>query len=321
MSTWQFISELVRHGQKFLVYPSAFLDHPREISKPSDIGLEYTDIQLHTSDGVRLDCYFIRQAAQSAARLKQREEYDFPPDRTSTLVPPTTYKDPARANIIMFHGNGMNYGDLIFAAKHLVMLRCNILLLSYRGYGTSGGTPSESGIRLDAQAALEYLRTNTDLAPLPIILYGTSIGAAVAIDLASRNPTRIHALIIENTFLSLPRVVRAWPYIGVFSFLCMQRWNSAAKIPLIPARTPMLFLSGRQDEVVPRRHMEELWGIAQKRKPKKPEGESESKPALDRFESFAEGTHADTFLQPRYWDKVDNWLRAVVDSEESDMPA
>ncbi|KAJ7067485.1 Alpha/Beta hydrolase protein [Mycena amicta] len=310
MDTGDFIYNLVRHGQKFLVYPSAFLEGARDTSKPSELGLDYADIQLQTSDGVRLHCYFIYQAVQSAERIQQHRENDFGSDPTSTFVPPTTYNDPAIANVIMFHGNGMDHGDLMYAAKRLVMRRCNVLLLSYRGYGTSEGSPSESGLRLDAQAALDYVRTNAELAPLPTILFGTSLGGAVAVDLASRNPTAISALVLENTFLSLPRVVRDWPYIGVFSFLSTQRWNSASKLPLVPATTPILFLSGANDEVVPKKHMEALWEIAQKKR----KGELSG---LNRFESFRDGTHADTFLCPGYWDKVQDWLRAVTITHNS----
>ena len=89
--------------------------------------------------------------------------------------------------------------------------------------------------------------------------------------LLTPSPTRdsqIRALILENTFLSLPRLVpSALPILGPFSFLCHQKWDSASKIPLLPAETPMLLLSGVQDEVVPREHMQGLWELVQKRVP------------------------------------------------------
>ena len=75
-------------------------------------------------------------------------------------------------------------------------------------------------------------------------------------------------MILENTFLSLPRLVpTALPVLGPFAFLCHQKWDSASKIPLIPAETPMLLLSGVRDEVVPREHMQGLWELVQKRVP------------------------------------------------------
>jgi hypothetical protein len=77
------------------------------------------------------------------------------------------------------------------------------------------------------------------------------------------------ALIIENTFTSIPDIVQGWPIIGHFSFLCTQRWNSASKLARIPATLPILFLSGRSDNVVPPRHMDNLWEIAKQRGNKK----------------------------------------------------
>lgn len=76
---------------------------------------------------------------------------------------------------------------------------CNILMLSYRGYGLSTGSPSETGIRIDAQVALDFIKKHPLLKSTLIVLYGQSIGGAVSIDLASRNKSSIHALILENT--------------------------------------------------------------------------------------------------------------------------
>ena len=80
--------------------------------------------------------------------------------------------------------------------------------------------------------------------------------------------TQIRALILENTFLSLPRLVpTALPVLGPFAFLCHQKWDSASKVPLLPQETPMLLLSGVRDEVVPREHMQGLWELVQRRVP------------------------------------------------------
>ncbi|KAK6980777.1 hydrolase-4 domain-containing protein [Favolaschia claudopus] len=296
------LSMLLRHGQKFLVYPSAFEERPRDVARPSHLGLEYSDIQLTTSDGAVLHCYLLDQR-QSATKIRQKSGNDFH-NIDSEFEPLLNYNLPAVATVIMFHGNGMDYGDLIYAAKRFVMRRCNVLILSYRGYGNSEGAPSERGLRLDAQAALDYVKADDELSTIPTILFGTSLGGAVAIDLASRNPSKIDALIVENTFLSLPRVVRDWPLIGPFSFLCLQKWNSASKVPLIPPTTPILMLSGTRDEVVPKKHMEGLWEIAQKR------GDGTAK--RDRFAAFDLGNHPDTFICVGYWSIVGEFLDRVT---------
>jgi fermentation-respiration switch protein FrsA (DUF1100 family) len=109
---------------------------------------------------------------------------------------------------------------------------------------------------------------------------------------------QIGALIVENTFTSLPGVVRGWPVIGVLSFLCLQRWNSASKVPRIPKALPILMLSGDRDEVVPKKHMHTLWEIATKRgKVGKSDAEqSDGPPPNDAFKSFMYGTHGEYCL-------------------------
>ncbi|KAJ7455128.1 Alpha/Beta hydrolase protein [Mycena latifolia] len=305
-SAWEFLLNILKYGQAYLVYPSAFEERPRNVSRPRRLGLAYSGLQLTTSDGAILLCYLLLQARQSSTDIAGSWYIDLW-DIDKSFEPPADYNTPALATVIMFHGNGMNYGDCLCQAKRFVMRRCNVLIVSYRGYGDSEGIPSEKGLRLDAQAALDYVAADSELSTTPIILYGTSLGGAVAIDLASRNPSRITALIVENTFESLPRVVQGWPgIIGRFSFLCSHKWNSAAKVPLIPPTTPILMLSGTHDRIVPKMHMDTLWEIARKRGG----GSAQN----DRFEAFPHGSHGGTFTCDGYWDKVGSFLTAVTNS-------
>lgn len=106
---------------------------------------------------------------------------------------------------------------------------------------------------------------------------------------------QINALILENTFTSLPSLVpHALPALGPFSFLCHQKWDSASKIPLIPATTPILMLSGVKDEIVPKEHMRRLWEVVAKRGEKKKLNGSEYKTGLERakYIEFESGTHS-----------------------------
>jgi len=216
----------------------------------------------------------------------------------------------SRGSVIMFHGNGMNYGDCVWGAAHMVKMGYTVLMLSYRGYAHSDGLPSEKGLQIDAKAALDYLLADNELSQKPIILYGQSLGGAVAIDLASRNPSKINALIVENTFTSLPDVVRGWPIIGIFSFICLQKWNSASKLPRIPKTLPILMLSGDMDQVVPRKHMHTLWKIATKRG-KDSNEQSDVSPSKDVFKSFTYGSHADTVYHVGYWPAVEEFLDSL----------
>jgi len=110
---------------------------------------------------------------------------------------------------------------------------------------------------------------------------------------------QIEALILENTFTSLPDLVpHALPVLGPFSFLCHQKWDSAAKVPLIPATTPILMLSGVRDEIVPKAHMVALWEAIARRGEKKNAHGSEFKVGLERakYVEFEDGTHSE--MQP-----------------------
>ncbi|KAJ7675178.1 Alpha/Beta hydrolase protein [Mycena rosella] len=278
----------------FLVYPAAFHDR-RSSESYSSIFLN-SKVEITTSDGVILRCCMFPPDALAALQR-------YPQAGPSQSMP---HKKAPIATVIVFHGNGMDYGDLEPVAEGFLKLGCNVLMVSYRGYVDSEGTPSEKGLRRDAQAALDHVSGDPELSKIPIILYGLSLGGAVATDLASRNPSAISALIIENTFESLPRIVRRWPYIGVFSFLCTQKWDSAAKLPRIPARTPILMLSGGWDHVVPPMHMAALWRISRTRGGVGPVSEK------DRFESFAHGGHFGTFECPGYWEKVGEFVSAVT---------
>ncbi|CCM01261.1 uncharacterized protein FIBRA_03310 [Fibroporia radiculosa] len=312
---------LLFFGQNYLIYPSAFPPGSRtEVPLPIDFGLPYQDPELVTPDGLKLPCYLLLQRKDmshvEAPEVETREDES---DEEFASRRPT---------ILMFHGNGGNVGHRIPLAKvFYVKMRCNVFMLSYRGYGRSEGSPSEKGIQIDAQCALDYVSSHPALSSSPIVLYGQSIGGAVSIDLASRNPHAIRALILENTFLSLPRLVpNAFPILGPFAFLCHQKWDSASKIPLIPRDIPILMLSGVQDEVVPREHMQGLWEIVQKRvsrRSKEVDAEDRTerngktvhdivdRGAHSRFVEFEKGTHNDTCVQQGYWTTVAEFIASL----------
>ena len=111
--------------------------------------------------------------------------------------------------MLMFHGNAGNIGHRLPIARVLATdLGCNVLMLQYRGYGKSTGTPDEKGINIDAQTGFDYLRSRDDLKDTKIVIYGQSIGGAVGIKLAMENHERdVAGLILENTFLSIPKLI------------------------------------------------------------------------------------------------------------------
>jgi fermentation-respiration switch protein FrsA (DUF1100 family) len=109
--------------------------------------------------------------------------------------------------------------------------------------------------------------------------------------------TQIDALVLENTFTSLPELIpHALPVLGPFSFLCHQKWDSVSKVPLIPATTPILMLSSIRDEIVPKTHMRALWEVVARRGEKK-SGGNEFKAGSERakYMEFEHGGHSEFF--------------------------
>ncbi|KAG6910262.1 hypothetical protein DXG01_012073 [Tephrocybe rancida] len=318
---------ILKHGQNPLVYPAAFdspeMRRPRTIQTPAGYGMPYLAPLLKTSDGVDLSCYLIPQTRNSLAN-----SYEVPQEPVvDERVELTPAASEAQATIIVFHGNSMHNWEDMYSARYLYKMKCNVLLLSYRGYSFSGGSPTESGLQVDAQTALHYILGEPHLAQVPIILYGHSLGGGVAIDLASRNPSYISAIVVSNTFTSVPDIVRAWPLIGAFSFVCTQKWRSVDKLRHIPKDTPMLMISGRQDEVIPAQLMDRLWQAARKRGvpakstfhwPSAPcaakddsEPPAEMLPEHDVFVSLEQGTHNSTPNFPEYWKAISRFVEAV----------
>ncbi|KAK4703765.1 abhydrolase domain-containing protein 13, partial [Phenoliferia sp. Uapishka_3] len=228
---------------------------------PTDYGMPFEDVSLTTPDGVKIKAYLMLDE-------KAPEE---------------------RPTVLLYHANAGNVGHrLPIAQVFYRKMRCNVLALSYRGYGKSEGSPSEKGLRLDAQTALDYVLSHPKLEKTQIYCYGQSIGGAVAIDLTSRNTQRVHGLIVENTFLSLPKLVpNVLPFVAPFLFLLHQIWPSEDSIILLPPSFPVLFLSGKQDELVPPEHMKQLFKLCASGK--------------KEWKEFAQGTHNDTCIQPFYF--------------------
>jgi hypothetical protein len=167
----------------------------------------------------------------------------------------------------------------------MTRVKCNVLLLEYRGYGLSQGYTSEEGLKIDAQTALDYLRARTDLSR-DVYLFGRSLGGAVAIDLAAHNPAHVTGLIIENTFTSIEALVgELMPLFGYFAFLLTHRWPSVKTIAAV--HVPTLVVSGSRDEMIPATHSQDLFDHC---------------PAPNKeLKRFPDGRHMETWLCAGYF--------------------
>ena len=156
-------------------------------------------------------------------------------------------KDTAIATLIISHGNAGNLSHRLEIIRILYQTGFNIFMYDYRGYGRSGGEPSEDGLYRDGRAAFDHAVTIPGVDPKRIILWGTSLGGAVAVDVAvHRSPA---GLILESTFSSAKDVAaRAYPFLPA-RLIMRTKFNSIEKIERI--HVPILFMHGNKDTIIP----------------------------------------------------------------------
>jgi uncharacterized protein len=162
--------------------------------------------------------------------------------------------------LLICHGNGGNISEAgrPYHYAGLRALGLSLFAFDYRGYGESEGTPSEEGLYLDADAAYRYLRATIGVPPERIVIFGHSLGSAVAVELAGRVPAA--GLILDGALTSVvDRAQEMFPYAPV-------RWIAASRYPSIERvgelTLPKLFLHARADEVIPIAHGRRLYEAA-----------------------------------------------------------
>lgn len=154
--------------------------------------------------------------------------------------------DAPAATILLFHGNAGNLSHRHALCRAYRDLGYNVFIPDYRGYGRSEGEPSESGLFLDAEAAYDFIRSR-DGGKTPVVLFGSSLGGAVAVDLATRRDAA--ALVLESTFTSAADVAALHYSFLPVRMLLRTKFDSARKIRGIGL--PALFIHGDEDTIVP----------------------------------------------------------------------
>jgi fermentation-respiration switch protein FrsA (DUF1100 family) len=182
---------------------------------PDQFGVEGDEVYFPAEDGVRIHAFYLPAPG-------------------------------ARRALLFFHGNAGNASHRLPNASELVRLECSVLLIDYRGYGLSEGRASEAGVYKDARAALDHLIEQRGYAEDRIVVFGRSLGGAVAVDLAQQR--HLAGLILESTFPSIADVVASGPAGALLRTLAGRRFESAAKIGQV--RAPLLFFHGDRDEIV-----------------------------------------------------------------------
>jgi hypothetical protein len=167
--------------------------------------------------------------------------------------------NPASKQVLLwFHGNAENIGYGLEHLRALEKIGVNILAVDYRGYGKSEGKPDEAGVYHDADAAYDYLVKQRHFRAEDIIIYGHSLGGAVAIDLASRRPCG--GLIIQSSFTNARAMARRMFALPLIAYVVKSRFDSLQKIREVHA--PILIVHGTRDEVVPLAMGQQLFAAA-----------------------------------------------------------
>ncbi|KAI8913832.1 Alpha/Beta hydrolase protein [Powellomyces hirtus] len=288
--------------QNSLIYPANFPTGSRTVvATPDEAGMpEYENLTITTRDNVKIKAYYIpyrkaSEAKESEGGLRNRTE--------------SQNGEIADTTVLYCHANAGNMGHRLPIARVFhTRFKTNVVMFSYRGYGTSEGSPSEKGLKIDAQATLNWILAHPQLKHTKIVVYGQSIGGAVAINLAATNQEHIAALIVENTFLTLRKLIPfVMPMIRYFTFLCHQIWDSEAAIKTIP-KMPIMLLSGGRDELIPSEQMLALCCAARNARGRPHVTGKEETFETDRndvrFVVFPNGTHNETCVQPGYFDAV-----------------
>ncbi len=161
--------------------------------------------------------------------------------------------------LLYLHGNGRNISANLGQAYRLQQMGLSVFLFDYRGYGLSdGGFPSEAKVYADAQRAWDYLVQERQIPPDQIVVYGHSLGGAVAMDLLQQQP-QAAGLIVESSFTSIADVARhqVWPRIFPVNWLLHQRFDALSKAPKL--QVPTLYVHGTSDLTIPADMSEALY--------------------------------------------------------------
>lgn len=206
-----YLRQRFQHSQTFL--PERY---PNGIWEPRGFGIPAEDVWFRASDGTRLHGWWI-------------------PLRR------------ARGTALYCHGNAGNITNRIGVYRFLKRARLNVFAFDYRGYGRSEGRPTESGLFIDARAAHDHLTREIGESPERIVLFGHSLGGAVAIDCACNRP--VAGLVAQSTFTDLREMARArFPRLPLH-VITRNQFRSLAKVRDL--RMPKLFIHGTADETIP----------------------------------------------------------------------
>lgn len=208
--------------RRLMYFPST------SIASPTSYGLQNTDdLSLRTEDGLTI------QAWHHAAK-------------------------PGMPLLLYFHGNADNLRVRAPKLAAFAEQGFGFLIISYRGFGKSEGSPSETGLYLDAEAAFSYVRDTLHLPTEKIVLYGESLGTGIAVEMATRH--KVGGVILEAPYTSVRKRAQELFWWAPAFWLVHDHYDSLSKITDINA--PLIVFHGENDQVIPIRHGKRLFNAA-----------------------------------------------------------
>lgn len=208
---WVVVTVLVVIGLLWIFQRSLIYLPARSVPEPPTA---VEEVWYHTEDGLRLNAWLVESGEMRGA-------------------------------VIVFNGNAGNRAVRLPLAQALASHGLTVLLTDYRGYGGNPGSPTEEGLALDARAAVTFLEQR--YRDLPLVYFGESLGAAVAVGLATENPP--DALILRSPFTSLPDVASVHYRWLPASLLLRDRYPNLDLIADVD--TPVMVIAGTADTIVP----------------------------------------------------------------------
>ena len=218
-----------------------FQPHGMRLATPDQIGLAYEQIDFKAVDGTSLVAWFL--PARGAPR----------------------------ATVLFLHGNADNISTHFRSVAWMPAAGFNVLALDYRGYGASQGHPTLAGVQLDIDAAMQALLARADVDPRRIVIFGQSLGGALAVHYVAHTTRRaqIRALVVDSAFSDYRRISReklaasfvTWPFQWLAFLVIDNDYSPEASVSAI-SPIPLLLIHGDADPIVPAEHARRLYEAA-----------------------------------------------------------
>jgi uncharacterized protein len=197
------------------------------IQTPASTGLEAADVWAETEDGVRVHGWYF-------------------PNQDANYV------------VVLSHGNAGNISGRIAIAETLLNSGASVLMYDYRGYGNSEGSPSEEGLYKDIEAVVEYLKSEQGYTEQQVVMYGRSLGGAVAAYAATQYD--LGGLVLDSAFKNLRAMVReVYPFVPArlakYDFPTDEYIQQLGDLPVMIMHSP-------NDEIIGFHHGRSLYELA-----------------------------------------------------------